>query len=145
MNKITQAQFLEQTPIPVSLAKAVIRQMGGWNCFKKSAPDICRGGIDGGFNGFIYNSDTESFAKRNREQIRAMAQAMAKEQGVSVVEMVQGFGCFRHGAKPTEYEINLPLYQGMDAGNGLPVLKALAWLAGEETAHSYCELAGYND
>ena len=39
--------LIESTNIPESLVRAVVRQMGGWESFKESAPDICRGGIDG--------------------------------------------------------------------------------------------------
>lgn len=73
--KTTQQQLIESTNIPASLVQAVVRQMGGWESFTESAPDICRGGIDGGFNGFIYNADTEPFARRNREAIAEMASA----------------------------------------------------------------------
>lgn len=129
----------ESTNIPASLVRAVVRQMGGWESFQESAPDICRGGIDGGFHGFIYNRDTEAFAKRNRADIAEMAEAQARDFGTSVTEMIQGFGCFRNGSRPTDSEIGLALYAGKDKEDGPNMLNALAWYAGEEVARAYCD------
>lgn len=137
--KPSLSALIEATNIPAALVRAVVRQMGGWESFAHSAPDICRSGIDGGFHGFIYNADTEPFARRNRKDIAAMASAQAEDFGVGVIEMIRGFGCFRHGTLPTDEEIGSALYAGRDAENGLPVLNALAWYAGEEVARAYCD------
>jgi hypothetical protein len=133
--KPSLANLIESTNIPESLVRAVVRQMGGWESFRESAPDVCRGGIDGGFHGFIYYSETEPFAKRNRKEILEMASEQAKEFGMGFVEMIMGFGCFRH-SKPTESEIVEAL-----AGRGTKtqVPNALAWYAGEEVARAYCD------
>lgn len=137
-NKPSLTGLIESTGIPASLIRAVVRQMGGWENFCQNAPDICRGGIDGGFNGFIYNRDTEAFARRNRASIAEMAEAQASDFGTSVVEMIQGFGCFRNGTKPTDSEIGSALYAGKDK-NGANILSALAWYAGEEVSRAYCD------
>ncbi len=134
--KATLGNLIESTNIPASLVRAVVRQMGGWQSFCDSAPDICAHGIDGGFHGFIYNSDTESFARRNRSAIAQMAQEQASDFGTSVTEMIQGFGCFRDN-KPSDSEIGTALYAGKDDGAG--VLNALAWYAGEEVSRAYCD------
>lgn len=131
--------LIKSTNIPASLVRAVVKQMGGWESFAESAPDITRHGIDGGFNGFIYNSETEPFASRNREAIASMAEGQAEDFGTPVIEMIQNFGCFRNGTKPTDSEIGLALYAGKDKENGLPVLNALAWYAGEEVSRAYCD------
>ena len=138
--KTTQAELIKSSNIPATLIRAVVRQMGGWESFTQSALDICRGGIDGGFSGFIYNADTEPFARRNRGDIGAMASAQASELGCGVIEMIRGFGCFRNGTKPTDEEIGSALYAGRDVEGGLPVLNALAWYAGEEVARAYCDM-----
>ena len=138
-------QLVENSNIPERLVRAVIRQIGGWESFKQSAPDICRGGIDGGFNGFIYNADTEPFAKRNRADIAAMASAQASDFGTSSIEMIRGFGFFRHGEKPSDEEIGSALYAGKDIDGGMPILNALAWYAGEEVSRAYCDMTGEND
>lgn len=144
MKKVTLNQLVESTNIPASLVRAVVRQMGGWESFTQNAPDICRGGIDGGFSGFIYNADTEPFARRNRAAIAEMASEQSKEFGTGVIEMIRGFGCFRNGTKPTDEEIGSALYAGKDAKDGLPVLNALAWYAGEEVSRAYCDLTEQN-
>ena len=142
MKKTTLKALCESTNIPADLVRAVVRQFGGWESFTESAPDVCRGGINGGFHGFIYTRDTEAFARRNRESIQTMAAEQASDFGMSVTEMIQGFGCFRHGTKPTDAEIGLALYAGKDDGAG--VLNALAWYAGEEVCRAYCDATGQN-
>ena len=144
MNMITTKKpslfnLIDSTNIPESLVRAVVRQMGGWESFKESAPDICRGGIDGGFHGFIYYRETEPFAKRNRKAILEMATQQANDFGVGLVEMIKGFGCFRHSEptdKPTESEIVEAL---AGRGTDTQVPNALAWYAGEEVARAYCD------
>lgn len=131
--------LIESTNVPPSLVRAVVRQMGGWEQFTQCAPDICRHGIDGGFSGFIYNRDTEAFAKRNRKEIAAMASQQADDFGIGVIKMIRNFGCFRHGTKPTDEEIGSALYAGKDINGGMSILNALAWYAGEETARAYCD------
>ena len=145
MKTVTMKQLIENSNIPARLTRAVIRQMGGWESFKQSAPDICRGGIDGGFHGFIYNSDTEPFAKRNRKDIAAMASNQAEELGEDTITMIQGFGCFRNGTKPTSAEVGEALYAGWQGEDSAPVLNALAWYAGEEVSRAYCDMTGEND
>lgn len=136
----TLSQFCEASNIPASLIKSVVLQMGGWSSFRECAPDICRGGIDGGFHGFIYYSDTEPFARRNRRAIAEMAEAQAKEFGVEVSAMIRGFGCFR-GQDVTSSEVGRALYAGENMPDGVNMLNALAWYAGEEVSRSYCDLA----
>lgn len=135
--KTTLTKLIESSSIPAELIRAVVRQSGGWESFKESAPDIANHGIDGGFNGFIYTKDTNAFAKRNRAAIQAMAAQQADDFGTSITEMIQGFGCFR-GNKPTDAEIGTALYAGKDDGAG--VLNALAWYAGEEVARAFQDL-----
>jgi len=138
----TLKKLIEESSIPASLIRAVVRQMGGWESFTQNAPDICRGGIDGGFSGFIYNADTEPFARRNREDIQALASQQAEDFGMGVIEMIQGFGCFRNGTKPSDQEIGSALYAGKDIDGGMSILNALAWYAGEEVSREYCRLTG---
>lgn len=136
--KATLKKLIDSTSIPASLVRAVVRQMGGWQSFCESAPDITRHGIDGGFAGFIYHRDTEPFAQKNRSAIAEMAKETASDCGVGVIEMIQSFGCFR-GGKPSETEVGEALYGGRNEEDGINVLNALAWYAGEEVARAYCD------
>jgi len=138
--KIRLTQLIDSTNIPPALVRAVVRQLGGWESFTESAPDIANHGIDGGFSGFIYYRDTEAFAKRNRANIASMAEDQARDFGTNVTEMIQNFGCFRSGPKPTDSEIGLALYAGREKEDSVPVLNALAWYAGEEVARAYNDL-----
>ena len=89
-----QSEFItEHCSDAPSVAKAVIRQIGGWESFKESATDIANHGIDGGFHGFIYHSDTTAFANRNRAAIARLADELADSMGEDAVQMVKGFQC----------------------------------------------------
>jgi hypothetical protein len=131
--KPSLANLIDSTNIPVSLVRAVVRQMGGWESFKESAPDITRHGIDGGFHGFIYYSDTIPFAKRNRKAIFQMATQQADDLGMGLVEMVKGFNCLKG---TTEAEIVEGLAGATDETQ---VPNGLTWYAGEEVARAYCD------
>lgn len=143
--KITLKALCESTNIPASLVRAVVRQLGGWKSFTESAEDIANHGIDGGFHGFIYNRDTEAFAKRNRKDIADMASEQASDYGVSAFSMIHAFGCFRNDMiKPTDEEIGSALYAGRNVDGGANVLNALAWYAGEEVARAYADMIESN-
>lgn len=133
----TLSGLVNSTNIPESLVRAVVRQMGSWKSFEESAPDICRGGIDGGFHGFIYYGDTMKFAKANKEAIRSLAIQQAEDFGLGVVEMIKGFNCFKNSGV-TEAEI-IDGLAGIAHPMGANVLNALAWYAGEEVARAYCD------
>lgn len=142
-NRITLKSLCENTSIPASLVRAVVRQLGGWEPFTESAQDIANHGIDGGFCGFTYNKDTEAFAKRHRKDIAAMASEQASDFGMGVIEMVRNFGCFRNDP-PTDEEIGSALYAGKNLEDGQNVLNALAWYAGEEVARAYSDMIEAN-
>lgn len=141
---MTLSKLIQSTNIPEALTRAVVRQLGGWESFKESAPDIANHGIDGGFHGFIYYSETIAFSKRNRKHIQELAQEQASDFGTSVIEMIQGFGCFRND-KPSEADICTALYGGKATENTDNVLNALAWYAGEEVARAFVDASERND
>lgn len=128
-------QFLEHTNINPKLVRAVIRQMGGWENFKNSAPDIVNHGIDGGFGGFIYYSDTCAFFKRNRKLILELAEDQAKDLGEGMLEMIQSFGVFRDNPISTD-SLARALYTGK-GDDVVTVENVMAWFAGEEVARAH--------
>ena len=137
---VTLAKLCEQSNIPASLIRAVVRQMGGWENFTQSAPDISNHGIDGGFNGFIYYNDTEPFAARNKDLILELASAQAQEFGYdSTFAMIRGFGCFKDD-KLSDGDLMRALCRGKNPVDGPNILSGLAWYAGEEVAREYCRL-----
>ena len=135
--KLSLEKLIECTNIPRSLVLGVVQKMGGWESFKESAPDITRHGISGGFHGFTYYTDTLRFAHAHRKVILEMASQQSKEIGVGLIEMIEGFGCFKD-CKPTQLEI----IEGLAGeSNEKQVPNALAWYAGEVVARAYCDLA----
>jgi hypothetical protein len=143
MKNITLKSFVENSNIPARLVRAVIRQMGGWESFKQSAPDICKHGIDGGFTGFIYNFETEAFARRNRVEISKLASEQAADFGTGVFEMIRGFCCFK-GDTLSDDELGNALYAGKQSDDVPNILNGLAWYAGEEVSRSYCYMTEQN-
>lgn len=139
----TLGQFIAASHLNPSLIRAVVRQMGGWKSFSGSAADICRGGIDGEFNGFIYTRETVQFALRNITAIRTMAGEQARDMALGTVEMIQGFGCFRHDSQSAD-NVGFALWGTHTLDTALEdhstILNALAWYAAEEVARSYNDL-----
>jgi hypothetical protein len=131
--KQSLVNLINSTNTPESLVRAVVSQMGGWESFKQSAPDITRHGISGGYHGFLYYSETVPFAKRNRKAILEMAAQQADDLGMGLVEMVKGFNCLKHA---TETEIVEGLAGATDETQ---VPNGLAWYAGEEVSRAYCD------
>lgn len=139
MKTITQKQFLNQTNIDPKLCRAVIQQMGGWEQFTSYAPDVANHGIDVGFTGFIYYTETEPFARRHRKLIAQLASEQAEDMGVGVHEMIRGFNCFKRD-KLSDAEIGTALYAGKNTEDGPNLLNALAWYAGEEVCRAYNDM-----
>lgn len=134
----TLKSLVEKSHINEKLIRAVVRQIGGWESFTQSAPDITNHGIDGGFHGFIYTAETVKFAKKNLPEIMELAKNMADEIGENKYKMVEGFNCLKD-------------YENLDAAEAIynkksedheTVLNALAWFAGEEVARSYVDMLG---
>jgi len=135
----TLKSFIEKTNLPASLVRAVVRQLGGWESFTQTAPDINRHGISGGYGGFIYYKDTIPFAKRNRKAILEVAKDQANEGGLGLVEMIKGFNCLKNLQHVTEDEI-IHALAGQVGECSYQVPNALAWYAGEEVCRSYGDL-----
>ena len=94
--------------------------------------DIVRHGIDGGFTGFIYYTDTTKFATDNREDIMSHARDMASDLGMDgAYSLIASFNCFND---------NMTVDNVVDAihdenhEDHVVVLNALAWFAAEEVA-----------
>jgi len=148
----TTQQVIEQSGIPARLVRAVILQTG-----KENLRDIAEHGVNGGFSGFIYHSDTVAFFKRNRREIAELVNSMAEDLGENPVEMVCGFGCLAGFAKREDHDYNgnmtTPrrkklaeyqpsvsrcLYGGRLTEEDTQAANALAWFAAEEVARAFC-------
>ena len=133
----TMKEFLDNVQNQ-KIAKAVIKQLGGWDEFKLSASNIANHGIDGGFHGFIYYADTVAFAEKNWDEIERLAQTMADDLGEdSIYQMLSSFRCM-NGLK-TGQIVNAIFKK--DNEDHEHVMNCLAWFAGEEVCHWYNDLA----
>lgn len=135
----TLAKFVSESNLPESLVRAVVRQIGGWESFQEHAQDVTNHGINGGFHGFIYYTDTVKFAKAHKSVILDYAREMASDLGESgAYSMIAGFNCFK-GQNLTGDDvadaINNPRHD-----EHTNVMNALAWFAGEEVCRSYCDM-----
>ena len=130
--------FKNESHLDNSIIDAVIEQMGGKDSFKESAADITNHGIDGGFCGFIYHTDTVKFALANKTAIMHLLEDTANEVGFTgAMELIASFGCLNGDYSQTE--IAEAIYN--DSDDSTQVLNALAWFAGEEVARSYEDLS----
>ena len=92
-------------------------------------------GADCGFSGFIYYSDTITFYKKNRRDIVNHMEQTAAELGTDIISMVQGFGVFRNGDKPTPSEVGKALWDSVPYWDELTTLyNVFAWYALEEVS-----------
>jgi hypothetical protein len=130
-------EFAKQSHINESIIRAVVRQIGGWEYFQQTAPDVSSYGAAGGFSGFTMYTDTEAFFHRNRADIISMSKEMADQLGEGVLEMVQSFGCL--GKDYTLDEIGVTLY-GTKRNSQTQIANALAWFALEEVCRSYVDI-----
>lgn len=140
MTKVSSLKsFVAESHISEKLIRAVVRQIGGWESFTNYAEDVANHGAAGGFIGFIYYSDTVTFARRLRPEIMECAEELAKDIGdEGALSMIAGFNCLRED-KMTQSEIADGIYNGRSE-HSTTVLNALAWFALEEVCRSYVDL-----
>jgi hypothetical protein len=116
------------------LMRAVKRQLG--SDYRDQFEDIYNHGVDGGFSGFIYYSDTVAFFKRNKVEIIELVKDYAAELDMHMIEFVMSFKCLN--GLDFEEEIAQALYGKLDDDN-YSVPNALAWFAAEQAAQEYME------
>lgn len=147
----TLKQLIENSPASPRLNRAVVNQLGGWEAAKESMLDIARHGINAGYCGFTYYSDTVKFFKSHRSDIVKLAEQMADDLGENVAEMVATFGCLAgrqchgDGSRKNTIREYLPgvsrcLYGGRLNDDDTQVANALAWFAGEEVSRAWSDL-----
>lgn len=130
----TIKQFIEHSHIDSTLIRAVIRQAGGWESFQEMAQDVVDHGAAGGFNGFIYYTDTTEFAVRNQKAIMDLLKELANEFGQSVYALIGGFRCIQLSQDDV-----IEALHGRSSDR-TAVLNGLAWFALEEVCRSYVDL-----
>ncbi len=137
---ISKKQVLENNPDYKTLINAVISRIG-----MDSIEDVNSHGINGGFSGFIYYSDTDKFYRRYRKIINKMVFDMADSLGEDPVQMVGSFNCvkaFDHKAQrwndaETREDIGKCIYGGNLSNVKKQIPNALAWFAAEEVCRMF--------
>jgi hypothetical protein len=129
----------ERTGFPLPLLRAVARQIGGWSEFRESASDIARHGIDGGFSGFIYYTETVKFYRAHRTLILDLLEQQAEEMGLDPTEMVCSFNCLRTDDPKGRAELHREVWRtlgGRMSADDYSVANAMSWYAAEEAARA---------
>lgn len=144
---LTVTECCKQNPAHAKLIRAVVKQLGGMdNDLKDTMKNILSHGIDGGYSGFIYYSDTVKFAVKNQKAIVALLEEQAGQLGEDVVEMVKNFNSFnkyiaglRCNTMDKDDEKELYLFLAGHAGRckGHTVTNVLAWYACEEVCRMF--------
>lgn len=140
MENVTIKQMIENSDIPASLIRAVIRQSGGFDCFKEKASDIYNHGI-ALVGGWIYYSETCAFyAKHRKDIIKVCSDDSSHVYGNDcMIDYIKSFNML----DATEEEIGLTLY-GNKGQHDTQVANALTWFAAEEVYRLYCEMSEEN-
>jgi hypothetical protein len=128
----TKAEVIRENPDLKTIINAVINKID-----LNSVEDINNHGIDGGFSGFIYYSETHSFAMRHRQTIISMLENDAADFGQDIVEMVSGFAVFRNSQMDIEDKKNLYRYLGMGRCDQSTITNLMAWYAAESVCHLF--------
>jgi len=137
---LSMKEACKQNASQAELIRAVVQQLGGMNSDTQSMmEDILRHGIDGGFHGFIYYSDTCPFTRKNQQHIAVLLEEQAEQLGEDVVSMVANFGVFRNSPMDDADRKDLHLFLAGQAGRckGHTILNVLAWFAAEEVCRMF--------
>ena len=97
--------------------------------------NITNCGINGGFGGFVYYSETTSFFNENRKEIIELVKDMSLSLGDGMIEMVASFNCFKDEDLTLDEIGNVLFCVDTDNIDERMIIKnGLAWFAGEEVA-----------
>ena len=137
---LTVTECCKQNPAHAKLIRATVKQLGGMdNDTQQMMSDILAHGIDGGFHGFIWYSDTCKFAVKYQKEINALL--LEQYQYIeyhSPFEMVSNFGALRNRSDAEDLkDVNLFLAGHAGRCTGHIVTNVLAWYAAEEVCRMF--------
>lgn len=130
----TIKKVVEERPDYKRLINAAVSRIG-----KESIIDVVNHGINCGFSGFIYYTDTHAFAMRYRKDIVRLLEEEAYELGEEVVEMVSHFGVFRNRKMDNDDRKELYRYLGGGRCEQSQITNLMAWFAAEEVCRMFDE------
>jgi hypothetical protein len=121
----SKKQVLSERPEYKTLINAVTNRVS-----MDRVADIINHGIGGGYSGFVYYSETHSFAMRHRKDIISLLEETADCLGQEIVNMVKGFQCL----KGIDNEDLKELYRYLGEGKCEvgTITNAMAWFVAEE-------------
>ena len=128
----SKKQVLTDNASYKTLINAVINRIG-----LDSVQDVVNHGINGGFNGFIYYTETHAFAMRYRKLIVRLLEEQAEMLGEEVVAMVSNFGVFRRNPMDNEDRKDLYKYLGGGKCEQSTITNLMAWFAAEEVCRMF--------
>ena len=128
----SKKQVLADNSSYKTLINAVVNRIGLDNI-----EDVNNHGIDGGFSGFIYYTDTHAFAMRYRKLIVRLLEDQADQLGEEVVSLVSNFGVFRRSAMDNEDRKDLYKYLGGGKCEQSTITNLMAWFAAEEVCRMF--------
>ena len=116
-----------------AITSAIIDQLGckDANELLGTFKDVCRGGANAGFHGFIYSQDMLQFFRDNRAEILELLKEQAELAGESgVLELILSFNCLK------DSEIDIDQIGAVIFGNSedSQVIDALCWFTLETLA-----------
>lgn len=130
----TIKKVVSENPDYRRLINAVVSRIG-----KDSINDVNNHGIDGGYSGFIYYSETHDFAMKHRKQIIALLTEQAESLGEEIISMVANFGYFRRNKMDNENRMDLYKYIGGGRCEQGTITNLMAWFAAEEVCRMFDE------
>ena len=128
----TKSQVLKEFSEYKVLINAVISRIG-----MESVQDVLNHGINGGFSGFIYYSDTHKFAMTYRKKIFELLEEEAKQLGMEVIELVAGFGVFRGSPMDAEDQKEVHEYINGGTPESGTITNVMAWFCAEEVCRFF--------
>jgi len=124
----SKKQVLQDNSEYKTLINAVINQLGGTDYVM----DVINYGMEAGFPGFTYYSDTHKFAMRYRKLIVKLLEETVNQLGEDAVSMVSHFGVFRNNPMDADDKKQLYRYLGGGKCEQSTITNLMAWFAAEE-------------
>ena len=134
MDKITIKQVRANFAGPERLANAVVYRVG-----LNALRDIRRGGIEGGFHGFIYHNEIVRFFNLHKADIVAMVGEHAEDSSGAAAAFVEGlikFSDIDGEVRDAIYRLLAGKRANLDNDCDVTVAEALAWWVAGEVAEA---------
>jgi hypothetical protein len=121
-----------------ALGFPLIGSGGTFNELSTQFENCAEHGANIGMLGFMYYSETVAFFMQNRNDIVSHMEQTARERGIDIISMVQGFGVFQNSEKPTQSEVGRALWDSGKEYHSLASLyNVFAWYALEEVSRTW--------